>query len=100
MFASSVTYLVEALADLHIHTVHLVQKPFICPSRQLHLRGTVREAICHVCTVSRAHGDSGITYKHPGNTSEWRIALSVCIDRYQEARIHPRAREGFLPAPF
>lgn len=31
-----------------MHTVHLLQKPFVCPASQLHVRGSIGEAVRHI----------------------------------------------------
>lgn len=30
-------------------TVHLLQKPFVCPATQFHMRGPIRVAVGHAC---------------------------------------------------
>lgn len=52
-------------------TGHLLQKPFVCPAPQLHVRGPIREAVGHIYTEleSPELNDKVLaTHKHQGST--------------------------------
>jgi hypothetical protein len=64
-------------------TVHLLQKPFVCPAAQFHMRGPIRVAVGHVCAQISPRSPIPrleATHKHRGSICEPHIALSACTN--------------------